>query len=138
MARFHPLQDYDADAEQAEINLAPMIDILFILLIFFLVSTSFVRESGVTVQRPAAETASAATSGTIMVAITASGEIRVDRQIVDLRRLGKLVSRLHGLSPQAPVIIQADKTIDVGLLVRVMDQVRAAGVVDIAIAAEVR
>ncbi|MCU7959043.1 MAG: biopolymer transporter ExbD [gamma proteobacterium symbiont of Bathyaustriella thionipta] len=136
MRRYQPLQPYDEDSEPAEINLAPMLDILFILLIFFLVTTSFVRESGIQVERPAASSAQAAEASSIMLAIAADGEIWLDGDSVDLRRLKQPLSRLHALTPEAPVVIQADRKADVGLLVRVMDQVRLAGIQDIAIAAE--
>jgi len=136
MSRYQPLQQYDQDSEPAEINLAPMIDILFILLIFFLVTTSFVRESGIQVERPSAASARPAEASSIMLAIRADGEIWLDRQAVDLRRLKQALARLHALTPDAPVVIQADRKADVGLLVQVMDQVRLAGIHDIAIAAE--
>jgi len=136
MSRYQPLQPYDQDAEPAEINLAPMIDILFILLIFFLVTTSFVRESGIQVERPSASSAQVAEASSIMLAIAADGEIWLDRNSIDIRRLKRQLSQLHRLTPEAPVVIQADRKADVGLLVKVMDQVRLAGIQNIAIAAE--
>lgn len=134
--RYQPLRHHDPDAEPAEINLAPMIDILFILLIFFLVTSSFVRESGVQVDRPGAVSAAQVEAAAILIAIRPDGEIWVDRRPVDLRRLKAAVSRLHSRTPEAPVVIQADRKVDVGLLVRVMDEVRLAGIRDIAVAAE--
>ena len=135
--RYQPLRHHDPDSEPAEINLAPMIDILFILLIFFLVTSSFVRESGVQVDRPGAVSAGQVQEAAILIAIRPDGEIWLDRRAVDLRRLKPAVSRLHGRTPEAPVVIQADRKADVGLLVQVMDQVRLAGIQDIAVAAEV-
>lgn len=124
------------DPEAAEINLAPMIDILFILLIFFLVTSTFVRESGVEVQRPDAVSASPAADSAILVAIRANGEVWVDGHAIDLRRLQAEIARLHAGSPNAAVMLQADKAGSVGLLVQVMDRIRLAGISDIAIAAE--
>ena len=124
------------DSEPAEINLAPMIDILFILLIFFLVASTFVRESGVAVERPDAVTASQLEDSAILVAIRANGEIWVDGQAVDLRRLRTTITRLHAHNPRSAAILQADEAGNVGLLVKVMDHIRLAGVSDIAIAAE--
>lgn len=135
--RYQPLRHHDPDAEPAEINLAPMIDILFILLIFFLVTSSFVRESGVQVDRPGALSAGQVEAAAILIAIRPDGEIWLDHKAVDLRRLKPAVSRLHSRIPEAPVVIQADRKADVGLLVQVMDQVRLAGIQDIAVAAQV-
>lgn len=127
--------DYQ-DQEPAEINLAPMIDILFILLIFFLVTSTFVREAGVPIQRPDAASATATEDAAWLVAIRANGEVWVDGRAVDLRRLRAEMAGLHARNPRSPVILQADKAGNVGLLVKVMDQIRLAGIDDIAIAAE--
>ena len=134
--RYQSLRQYDPESEPAEINLAPMIDILFILLIFFLVTTSFVRESGIQVDRPAAASSETVEGSAILIAIQPDGAIWLDRHAVDLRRLQPAIARLGSRSPGAPVVIQADRNADVGLLVQVMDQVRLAGIRDIAIAAE--
>jgi biopolymer transport protein ExbD len=128
--------DQYQDHEPAEINLAPMIDILFILLIFFLVTSTFVREAGVEVQRPDAASATSMDNGAYRVAIRANGELWVDGHAIDLRRLRAEMARLHAKNRQAPVILQADQNGSVGLLVKVMDQIRQAGISDIAIAAE--
>ncbi len=134
--RYQSLRQYDPESEPAEINLAPMIDILFILLIFFLVTTSFVRESGIQVDRPAAASSQPVEGAAIMIAIQPDGAIWLDRRAVDLRRLQSAITRLHSRTPEAPVVIQADRNADVGLLVQVMDQIRLAGIRDIAVAAE--
>ena len=134
--RYQSLRQYDPESEPAEINLTPMIDIVFILLIFFLVTTSFVRESGIQVDRPAAASSESVEGSAIMIAIRPDGEIWLDRRAVDLRRLQPTIARVHSRSPDAPVVIQADRGADVGLLVQVMDQIRLAGIRDIAVAAE--
>ena len=134
--RYQLLRQYDPESEPAEINLTPMIDIVFILLIFFLVTTSFVRESGIQVDRPAAASSESVEGSAIMIAIRPDGEIWLDRRAVDLRRLQPTIARVHSRSPDAPVVIQADRGADVGLLVQVMDQIRLAGIRDIAVAAE--
>ena len=125
-----------ASAEEAEINITPMLDIVFIMLIFFIVTTSFVKESGVTVNTPTAQTASRQESANIFIAITAGGEVWIDRRPVDPRSVRAIVARLHADNPEGSVIIQADEESSTRMLVDVMDQVRLAGVEGIAIAAD--
>ena len=122
--------------DEAELDMTPMLDIVFIMLIFFIVTTSFVKESGVTVNSPQAETASAQESANIFIAIAASGEVWVDRRPVDPRSVRAIVARLHADNPEGSVIIQADEASSTRMLVEVMDQVRLAGVQGIAIAAD--
>ncbi len=130
-ARRHlPAQD------ETELDMTPMLDIVFIMLIFFIVTTSFVKESGVTVNSPGAETATAQESANIFVAITASGEVWIDRRPVDPRSVRAIVARLHADNPEGSVIIQSDEEASTRMLVEVMDQVRLAGVEGIAIAAD--
>jgi biopolymer transport protein ExbD len=117
------------------INLTPLIDIVFILLIFFIVTSSFVKESGVDVERPSAATAVRKEQGNIIVSITRDGEIWLDRQIVDRRTLRSHIERLYGENPEGTVVIVADRNSRTGLLVEVMDQARLAGVTKIAVAA---
>jgi biopolymer transport protein ExbD len=120
-----------------EINLTPMLDVVFIMLIFFIVTASFVKESGIEVNRPDAVTAERKERGNIVVAISERGEIWIDKRRVDVRALRANIERLHAENPQGAVVIQADRDSKNGLLVKVMDAARAAGVRDIAIAAEV-
>lgn len=125
-----------AEDEENEINMTPMLDIVFIMLIFFIVTTSFVKESGITVDQPTAETAQRQESSNILIGINPAGEVWIDRRSVDVRAVRAQVERLRAENPDAAVIIQADQKAPSGLLVRVMDQVRAAGVDDMAIAAK--
>ena len=118
-----------------DINLTPMLDIVFIMLIFFVVTTSFVKESGIEVNRPTAQTAEPHDRGNILVAITPGGEIWIDKRPVDIRAVRAVVERLVAENPEGGVIIQGDKQAEIGLLVKVMDQVRKAGVVNVSIAA---
>ena len=130
-ARRHiPTQD------ETELDMTPMLDIVFIMLIFFIVTTSFVKESGVTVNTPQAETASQQDKANIFIAITAAGEVWIDRRPVDVRSVRAIVARLHADNPEGSVIIQADAEAATHNLVEVMDQVRLAGVESIAIAAD--
>jgi biopolymer transport protein ExbD len=124
--------------EETELDMTPMLDIVFIMLIFFIVTTSFVKESGVTVNTPQAATAANQENANIFIAITASGEVWVDRRPVDPRSVRAIVARLHADNPEGSVIIQSDADSATGTLVDVMDQVRLAGVEGIAIAADKR
>jgi len=124
-----------SDDDESSVDLTPMIDIVFIMLIFFIVTASFVKESGMDVNRPAAATAELKERGNILVAITANDEIWVDRRQVDPRALRANIERLHAENPQGTVVIQADKASTNGLLVKVMDAARLAGVDEVSIAA---
>jgi biopolymer transport protein ExbD len=124
--------------EDTELDMTPMLDIVFIMLIFFIVTTSFVKESGVTVNTPTAATAANQQNANIFIAITASGEVWIDRRPVDPRSVRAIVARLHADNPEGSVIIQSDSEAATGTLVDVMDQVRLAGVEGIAIAADKR
>jgi biopolymer transport protein ExbD len=122
--------------DETELDMTPMLDIVFIMLIFFIVTTSFVKESGVTVSTPQAQTASRQENANIFIAITDGGEIWIDRRPVDPRSIRAIVARLHADKPEGSVIIQADEDAATRVLVDVMDQVRLAGIDKIAIAAD--
>ena len=122
--------------EESNLDLTPMLDIVFIMLIFFIVTTSFIKESGIEVNRPNAETAERDQKGNILVAISENNEIFIDRRKVDLRAIRPNIIRLKAENPEGSVIIQADRASQTGLLVEAMDQIRLAGVQEISIAAE--
>jgi biopolymer transport protein ExbD len=123
--------------DDTEINLTPMLDVTFIMLIFFIVTASFVKEAGIDVSRPPAATAERKERGNILVAITQNDQIWIDRRQVDPRALRANIERLHAENPQGSVVIQADKESKNGLLVQVMDAARLAGVSNVSLAAEV-
>ena len=123
--------------DETEINLTPMLDVTFIMLIFFIVTSSFVKESGIDVNRPPAVTAERKEHGNILVAITDAGQIWIDKRPVDVRAVRANIERLHAENPQGSVVIQADRSSKNGLLVEVMDAARQAGVYNVAIAASV-
>jgi biopolymer transport protein ExbD len=127
---------HDGDETESAIDLTPMLDIVFIMLIFFIVTTSFVKESGVDISRPNAQTAERQERGNILVAIRPNGEIWIDNRNVDIRAVRASIERLRAETPEGEVIIQGDRQAQIGLLVRVMDQIRLAGVTNVAIAAE--
>lgn len=121
--------------EESEINMTPMLDVVFIMLIFFVVTASFLKETGVDVSRPQASTAVRQEHGNILVGITASDEIWIDRRHVDIRAVRANIERLRAENPEGAVVIQADTAAKTGLLVQVIDQARKAGVADVSIAA---
>ncbi len=122
--------------EDTAIDLAPMLDFVMNLLIFFIVAAAFVQEAGIRVNRPSAKTAVKEDKINIVVAISAQGEVWIDRQHVDIRSLRALIQKMRSEHPNSPVIIQADKDSRSGLLVEAMDQARLAGVKDVAVAAQ--
>ena len=123
------------EEDEAEINITPMLDVVFIMLIFFIVTASFVKESGIDVNRPDAATATLQERGNILVAITDTNQIWIDRRQVDVRSVRANIERLHAENPQGAVVIQADENSKNGLLVQVMDAARQAGVFNVSIAA---
>ncbi len=125
------------DTDESEVNLTPMLDVVFIMLIFFIVTASFVKEAGIDITRPPAATAERKERGNILVAITENGQIWINKRQVDPRALRANIERLHAENPQGSVVIQADQNSKNGLLVQVMDAARLAGVNSVALAAEV-
>ena len=122
--------------DDIDLNITPMLDIVFIILIFFVVATSFVKESGVDVSRPGAHSSERKERGNIMVAITADNTVWIDKREVDIRAVRANIERLHAENPEGAVVIQADENSLTGLLVQVIDQARLAGVSDVSIAAQ--
>ncbi|MDO7597245.1 MAG: biopolymer transporter ExbD [Pseudomonadota bacterium] len=120
----------------AEVNMTPLIDMVFILLIFFIVTTSFVKETGVDVSRPSAQTAVKKELANIMISITPNDEVWMDKRQIDRRAVRANVERMHAENPEGSVIILADKEAKTGLLIEVMDQARLAGVANVSIAAQ--
>ena len=121
--------------EESEINLTPMLDVVFIMLIFFIVTAVFVKNTGVEVQRPEALTWQPAGAGSIYVAVTPDDQIWIDREEVDVTEVRYAIERLHKETPEAGVVIQADSDARNEYVIRVMDAAKAAGVTDIVIAA---
>lgn len=122
--------------EAEEINMTPMLDVVFILLIFFIVTASFVKEAGIEVNRPEAATAVKKERANILVAISDTGEIWINKRRVDVRTVQANIERLKAENPQGSVVIQADKKATTDVLIQVMDSARAAGVYDVSIAAD--
>ena len=116
--------------------MTPLLDVVFILLIFFVVTSSFVKESGIEVNRPRAVTAAPQQLANILIAIDANDEVWIQRRRVDVRAVRANVERLLAENPQGSVVIQADAESRNGTFVQVMDQARLAGARNIAVAAQ--
>jgi biopolymer transport protein ExbD len=117
------------------IDLAPMLDFVLNLLIFFIITTSFIKEAGIAVNKPDAMTAEYKRNGNILIALRPNGDIWLDRRHVDLREVRPLIERMHTERPEDTVVIIADKDSQTGMLTQLMDQVRSAGVETVSIAA---
>ena len=117
------------------INMSPLIDLVFLLLIFFMVTTSFVRETGIDVQRPTASTATLTENGNILVGISKDGTLHFDGKKIDLRSLRSHITRALAENPEGSVVIVADKISYTGLVIEVMDQCRLAGAKRVSLAA---
>ena len=124
------------DEKEANIDMTPMLDVVFIMLIFFIVTASFVKEAGIDVNRPEAATAVKKDRANILIAISDKGEIWINKRRIDVRAVQANIERLHAENPQGTVVIQADKKATTETLIKVMDASRAAGVYDVSIAAQ--
>ncbi|MBT4882554.1 MAG: biopolymer transporter ExbD [Glaciecola sp.] len=124
------------DEEEATIDMTPMLDVVFIMLIFFIVTASFVKEAGIDVNRPDAATAVKKDRANILIAISETGEIWINKRRIDARAVQANIERLHAENPQGTVVIQADKKATTEVLIKVMDASRSAGVYDVSIAAQ--
>ncbi|MGD8109464.1 ExbD/TolR family protein [Vibrio sp. TRT 21S02] len=122
--------------DEAQIDLTSMLDIVFIMLIFFIVTSSFVRESGVEVNRPQASNVVSQKDAGIFVAITAANDIYIDKRVVDAERVQATLEHLALDKPDASLVIQADEHAYNGTVVKVMDAAKGAGIKNIALAAE--
>jgi biopolymer transport protein ExbD len=125
-----------ADEEENEINLTPMLDVVFIMLIFFIVTASFIKEAGIDVNRPDAPTADKQEDAAILIAISEGDEIWIDRKNTDPRAVRGTIERLHAENPKGSIVIQADEESTNEMLVIVMEAAKQAGVTNVAIAAE--
>ena len=131
-----PLGNLFQEDDAEEINMTPMLDVVFIMLIFFIVTASFVKEAGIDVNRPEAATAVKKERANILVAISDKGEIWINKRQVDVRAVQANIERLKAENPQGSVVIQADKKATTDVLIKVMDASRAAGAFDVSIAAQ--
>ena len=125
----------ESESGEHGIDLAPMLDFVLNLLIFFIITTSFVKEAGVVVTRPTADTVEYKESGNILIAVRENGDIWMDRRQVDLRDVRTLIERMHVERPEDSVVIVADKGSQAGIVAAVMDEVILGGIRDVALGA---
>jgi|TARA_B110000305_G_C19367954_1_gene602897 biopolymer transport protein ExbD len=125
-----------AVAEEEDINLTPMLDVVFILLIFFIVTANFIKEPGLEVNRPDAETSAIQENAAILIAIGATNDIWIDGRRIDVRQVKANITKLLADNPQGSVVIQADEKATADSIIAVMDQSREAGVFAISLASE--
>ncbi|MCE0557150.1 MULTISPECIES: biopolymer transporter ExbD [unclassified Motilimonas] len=122
--------------EDAQIDMTPMLDVVFIMLIFFIVTTSFVRESGVEVNRPKAASASEQKNAGVFIAVKENGEIYLDRKQLDVQKVHSVLERIIAERGEVGLVIQADELARHGVVVKVMDAAKSAGIKQISVAAE--
>lgn len=122
--------------DDAEINITPMLDIVFIMLIFFIVTTSFTKETGADITKPLADQAVRLQKGTILVGIRSNDEVWMNKRRIEVREVRAMVERAKAENPEGSVVIVADKGSRIGVVTDVMDQVKLAGIEGIAISAE--
>mgnify|MGYP001819110713 FL=1 len=124
------------EEEENEINLTPMLDVVFIMLIFFIVTATFIKEAGIQVERPDTTTADSQDDAAILIAISPADEIWIDRKERDPRSVRGVIERLHAENPKGSIVIQADEGSTHETLVIVMEAAKAAGVTNVAIATD--
>jgi len=127
---------FAAEEEENEINLTPMLDVVFIMLIFFIVTATFIKEAGIQVERPDTTTAESQDDAAILIAISPADEIWIDRKERDPRTIRSVIERLHAENPKGSIVIQADEGSTHETLVIVMEAAKAAGVTNVAIASD--
>jgi len=128
---------FGGEEEDNEINLTPMLDVVFIMLIFFIVTASFIKEAGIQVERPDAPTADKQEDAAILIAISGNNEIWIDRKEMDPRAVRGMIERMHAENPKGSIVIQADEESNNETLVIVMEAAKQAGVANVAIATDV-
>ncbi|MCG9720725.1 biopolymer transporter ExbD [Shewanella sp. Isolate7] len=121
--------------EEAQIDMTPMLDIVFIMLIFFIVTTSFIKPSGLDYNKPEASQATTQKSANIFIGVSKTGVIKMENRQVDIERVTANVERMLAESPEAAVLIEADKEAEHGIVVKVMDNVKKAGISKISVSA---
>ena len=126
---------FGGEEEENEINLTPMLDVVFIMLIFFIVTASFIKEAGIEVERPEAVTADKQQDAAILIAISENDEIWIDKKMVDPRAVRPSIERLHAENPKGSIVIQADQESTNEALTIVMEAAKQAGVANVAISA---
>ncbi|UQV24853.1 ExbD/TolR family protein [Vibrio sp. J383] len=126
----------EESSEQANVDMTPLIDVVFILLIFFILSASFQQDNQINVERPNSKVTDATSSMSLSVAIDQQKQVWIDNKIVEVASLTSRVKQKVAQASNVSVIIDVDKSVESGLLIQVIDQVRIAGVNNVAVATE--
>ncbi len=124
------------EEEESEINITPMMDIVFIMLIFFIVTTSFIKETGIDPNRPEAETAKRAELGNILIAVAPNDRIWMNKAPIELEAVKIMMELAHAENPESSVVVVADELASTGLVLDVMDQIRLSGISKISLSAK--
>tara|TARA_A100001037_G_scaffold305294_1_gene344850 strand:- start:11834 stop:12241 length:408 start_codon:yes stop_codon:yes gene_type:complete len=122
--------------EDADINLTPMLDVVFIMLIFFIVTATFIKQAGIDVLRPEAQTAEQKPTVSVLVAISGNGDIWIDKKKVDASAVRAHIERIHAENPKGGLVIQADREAKSKILMAVLNAARGAGLTEVAISTE--
>ena len=122
--------------EESDINLTPMLDVVFIMLIFFIVTATFIKQAGIDVLRPDADTAVQKPTVSVLVAIGPNGDIWIDKKQVDESAVRAHIERIHAENPKGGLVVQADRQAKYEKLAAVLDAARAAGLTQVAISTE--
>ncbi len=120
--------------EEAAVDMAPLIDMTFLLLIFFLVNTNFIKETGIDVKRPQAAAGEEKKGDLILIGISEAGTVHISGKRLDLSAVRPTVSQMRLKLPDAPVVVVADESARMSLVVRVIDECKLAGAEEISIA----
>jgi biopolymer transport protein ExbD len=124
------------EEEDASINMTPMLDVVFIMLIFFIVTATFIKEAGIEVVKPEAETAVKKERTSMLVAINEHNEVWIDRRNVERSSVQPVIERLYSENPKGALVVQADRESNAETVMFVMEAAREAGITDIAVATE--
>ena len=122
--------------EESDINLTPMLDVVFIMLIFFIVTATFIKQAGIEIYRPAALTSVQKPTVSVLVAIGENGDIWIDKKKVDTTAIRAHIERLHAENPKGGLVVQADKAAKTEKVMAVLSAARAAGLTEVAISTE--
>jgi len=129
------MREHAQKDEEAEINMTPMLDIVFIMLIFFIVTAVFVKEAGIEITKPEAQTAERKQRASILIAVTSQDQVWINRKEVNIKAVRTIIEKLFAENPLGTVVIQADQKSKAGLTMQVMEAARQAGVPNVALSA---
>lgn len=124
------------EADEKVADLTPMLDVVFIMLIFFIVTATFIKETGVEINRPDTQTADLKKTVSLLVGVGPDNSVWIDKKRVDIRNVRPKMEQLHAENPKGGLVIQADSTSNVENVLKIMDAAREIGIAKVAIASE--